>query len=281
VGDFRLEIEPAHLLGKSTQLRPTHPEFAVSDAGVIALGLDGSGDDVLQLPLRLHGGDYTTQHTLRVPLEDIQQGERRDLQVDLSPWLPVLGSLRILCNDAPTRGARFLVRIEDVTSGEEMGYVAGLSGEVGLVTFALPRGRASGWVRLGDSKMPVKLGPLTTEQLQAGHTVSLHTGEVRLRALGPDGVTPLEGVQFELDRPSDYVDFDPTDAEGLLDLGHTQLGPLRLRVYPKALADFGVRWRIRNAGGDPGQQAIDLGVRQIEAGRQTLDVVIPATAGYD
>lgn len=225
--------------------------------------IDGipAGAARLQLPLWIGAEQRSRLVDLEVELSGLRDGERREVVLDVAPFVPVELRLRVLLNGTPAAGAKLRLELVQPQPGPIPSSVFGPLDEAGRIALGVPPGIVRPLVLLDDGRLPCQLEDLVIDGRESTERVlQLCTGRVRVRLLRSDGRAPLAGVTL-LPVGAPAYDFPPpTDGDGVLDLGPVRCGPLTLQLWPRHLAAAGARLRLVRDGGDPSAFLLTAGV---------------------
>ena len=271
-----LAVSPPIVTCKAVGSRETEVRGSAFDAAGVSR-IEGLVPGALRVKLQLNVPDTPQAFVYPIEIEvpALGAGEVREVDVDLTRWLPVVFRARVVANGAPAAGVSLGLDVTDPADAR-LARVVGRTDEDGRVALGVPRGKVHGSIRLVGAQTSIPLDPFELGDDPAERTIEVSTGDVRVRVLGSDGRTPLAGIELLVDAALQGQGLT-TDSDGVVNLGPTRCGPLSLRIWTRELADRSARIRPRR---ELLVRAVALGSRVVLAGSQSFQLIAPAESGY-
>ncbi len=273
-----LQIGPAKVTERGFSRR--HHPVEHDESGRFEIGGLVAADERIDIPLKLESSGASLQDSWQFEVEEMRAADRTEAALDVRPWLPTVCALRVLVDGRAASGVAITLQPQTPRRGWLPTAKAETDSE-GWVRLQFPPGEARGVVEIPRARWNHVFGPIQVHEGMDQRTLEFHLGDVRLRALSSDGTTPIEGLEIVFEEDRAMHPLKPTTANGTIDLGPMPCGPLALRIWPKPLLDPAARRALHADGVDPASRLIPLPVQEIRPGPQTVDLVIPAAAGYE
>lgn len=234
-------------------------------------------------------------HRLHLPLmrlEDLREGETRELVIDLRPFRPTKVLGRVHINGEPARGLQISAGASD-RKGPELSYersifrVGAQADDEGRFQIVAPPLTMRVDARVKDPgayhNYVLAAGLRPTPGADTALVVDIQTGDLQLRLLSADGIRRIAGVRITARRLdvsfAQLAYLRNTDKEGRASASALQCGRYALLIHPKKLADPTAQAALRRQGITPKQ--IQIGEVQIQPRQEArLEIKLPAAAGY-
>ncbi len=285
---------PGLRLHQADEQRAEHPPGHNTKFDIAADGsyrIDGipPGDWVMSLVYwRRHGNSHTFRQDQIGSVSSLGEGDRRELDLDLSHLLRSSLSGTVIVDGSPHRGAVQLMAElgVDPSGRQQTDYRLATCDRDGKFEIVAVQGKWRAYVQTGSAWLASDAVTTVGSAGVQDAVFPIHSGHIHLRVVNHDG-TPLAGAELLLSRTTDPrpVALNATNANGRIRV-HTTAGTYSATINPKRLTEpEGHREFAERHREDPhAWQRARIVLAEVTVPRGTdaevIELRVPESAGY-